>query len=433
MSATALASRDACAALDRDDPLASQRLQFYLPEGVLYLDGNSLGALPRAVPERLRQVVEQQWARDLIRSWNQHGWIDLARRTGDKIAPLVGARPGQVMVADSTSVNLFKLLAAALDLQTRERPGRTVLLSERGNFPSDLYIMQGLSRLLGEQRCRVHLIDADSSGHPPSGESLRAALDEHRDAVAVVALTHVDFKTGGLHDMQAVTAAVHDAGGLMLWDLAHSAGALPVELDACDVDLAVGCGYKYLNGGPGAPAFLYVAERLQPQVQSPLSGWLGHEAPFAFDLDYRPADGIQRFICGTPPILSLAALDTALDVWDGVDLHAVRQKSMRLGDLFLRLVAERCADFDFETACPADAEQRGSQVCLRHPEGYAIVQALIARGVIGDFRAPDVLRFGFAPLYLRYVDIWDAVEALRQVMVEEEWRRDEFQQQAAVT
>ncbi len=279
----------------------------------------------------------------------------------------------------------------------------------------------------------MQVIDAAPCSREPVAEGLSAALREHGDAVAVVALTHVDFRTGAQHDMQAVTRAVHDAGALMLWDLAHSAGALPVELDACNVDLAVGCGYKYLNGGPGAPAFLYVAERLQPWVHSPLSGWLGHEAPFAFDLDYRPADGIQRFVCGTPPILSLAALDAALDVWDGVDLHAVRRKSMRLGDLFLRLVAERCADFALELACPEGAQQRGSQVCLRHPEGYAIVQALIARGVIGDFRAPDVLRFGLAPLYLRYVDMWDAVEALRRVMIDEEWRRGEFRQQTAVT
>src|SRR5690606_29149439 len=310
-------TRDDCVARDRDDPLAKFRDRFHLPEGVIYLDGNSLGALPRVAAERMRAVVEQEWGRDLIRSWNIHGWIDLPRRAGNKIARLIGAEPGEVIVADSTSVNLFKLLAAALRL----RPGRTVIVSERDNFPTDLYVAQGLIDLLGAGH-ELRLIDRPED-----------AIDAIDEDVAVVSLTHVNYRTGRIHPMRDLTAAAHRAGALMLWDLCHSAGALPVELGACEADLAVGCGYKYLNGGPGAPAFLYVAERLQDDIRPPLSGWMGHEAPFAFDVDYRPAPGIARNLCGTPAILSLTALDAGLDVLLDADMNEVRAKSLALGDL----------------------------------------------------------------------------------------------------
>ncbi len=400
-------------ALDASDPLARFGERFSLPAGVIYLDGNSLGPLPRATSARLARVMEVEWGQSLIRSWNEHGWLDLPRRVAVKIAPLIGAGEHEVMVADSTSVNLYKLLSAALEL----RPGRSVILSSPRNFPSDLYLMQGLARRLGG--CELRL-----------AEDPVAALDE---TIAVLALTHVDFRSGELFDLPAVTAAAHAAGALALWDLAHTAGAVPVDLNAAGADLAVGCGYKYLNGGPGAPAFLYVAERHQEQAMSPLAGWLGHAEPFAFDTAYRPAPGIGRFLCGTPPILSLAALDAGLDTFEGVDPAALRAKSMALGDLFVHLIEERCAGLGFAVVSPRDAARRGSQVSLAHPEGYAIVQALIARNVIGDFRTPDVLRFGLAPLYLRYTDVWDAVEALRLVMEGREWERAEHRRRAAVT
>jgi kynureninase len=403
-------------ALDADDPLAAARERFTLPEGVIYLDGNSLGALPRATPARLAEVVERQWGRDLIGSWNVHDWISLPRRVGEKIAPLVGAAPGQVVAADSTSVNLFKLLAAALRL----RRGRRVIVSEKGNFPTDLYIAQGLAALL-EEHHELRLVE---------GEDVMDAID---DDVAVVMLTHVDYRSGRMHDMAVVTDAAHRHGALMLWDLAHSAGAMPVDLDGCGADLAVGCGYKYLNGGPGAPAFLYVAERLQDQVRPPLSGWMGHEAPFAFDWDYRPAEGVARNLCGTPAIVALAALEAGLDTFDGVDLAVVREKSLAMGDLFIRLVEQECDGFGFAVATPREHGRRGSHVSLRHPEGYPIMQALIARGVVGDFRAPDILRFGFTPLYLRYVDLWDAVATVRGVMADAAWRRPEYRKRSAVT
>jgi len=409
-------TRDDCALRDRADPLAGFRGRFMLPDGVIYLDGNSLGALPRVAAERLKAVIEQEWGRDLIRSWNVHGWIELPRRAGDKIARLVGAAPGEVLVADSTSVNLFKLLAAALRL----RPGRTVIVSERDNFPTDLYIAQGLIDLLGS-RHTLRLIDRPED-----------AIDAIDGDVAVVSLTHVNYRTGRIFAMKDITAAAHKAGALMLWDLCHSAGALPVALDACDVDLAVGCGYKYLNGGPGAPAFLYVAERLQNEIKPPLAGWMGHAAPFAFDVDYRPAPGIARNLCGTPVILSLAALDAGLDVLLDADMEAVRAKSLALGDLFLELVAQECGDHGFRVVS-APRALRGSQVALGHEHGYAIMQALIERGVIGDFRMPDILRFGLTPLYVRYVDIWDAVATLREVMASGVWDQAKYHKRAAVT
>jgi kynureninase len=415
-------SRSDLESLDRTDPLARCRAEFELPDGLVYLDGNSLGPLPLRAARRVREVVEAEWGRDLIRSWNLHGWIDLPRRVGDRIAPLIGAEPGEVVAADSTSIDLFKLAAAVLEV----RPERRVVLSEAGNFPTDLYMLQGLVRLLaagGGRAPELRTLEARGELEPALGAG----------GVALAVLTQVDYRTGELWDLAETTRLVHDAGALVLWDLSHSAGALPVDLGTAGADLAVGCGYKYLNGGPGAPAFLYVARRWQEALRSPLQGWLGHAAPFAFEPDYRPAPGIERFQCGTPPILALAALDAALELFAAVDLAEVRAKSLALGDRFLALVDQECAGLGLEVACPRDGERRGSQVALRHPEGYAIVQALAARGVVGDFRAPDVLRFGLAPLYLRYADLWDAVRHLREVLDGREWDRPEHRARAAVT
>ena len=406
----------ACEAMDRDDPLARHREAFALPAGMVYLDGNSLGALPRATAARVADCVRREWGEDLITSWNRADWIGLPRRVGDKIARLVGAGPGEVVVADSTSINVFKVLSAALAL----RPGRRTILSDSGNFPTDLYMAQGLAGLLGAGH-RLRLV--------PPGE-VAEAIDED---TAVVMLTEVDYRTGRRHDMRALTAAAHRAGALAIWDLAHSAGAMPVDLGGCEVDFAVGCGYKFLNGGPGAPAFLHVARRHQEGFAQPLSGWLGHDAPFAFETGYRPAAGISRYICGTPPVLSMVALECGVDTVLAADMAALRAKSMRLGDLFVELVEARCAGHGIALACPRDAGARGSQVSFSHPDGYAIVQALIARGVVGDFRAPDVMRFGLAPLYLRYADIWRAVDELAGILSTRAHDDPRFRRRAAVT
>lgn len=414
MPPTRLTRADA-EAQDAADELAPLRGEFLLPEGLVYLDGNSLGALPRRTAERVREVVEREWGRDLIRSWNANGWIDLPARVAGLIAPLIGAAADEVAVADSTSINVFKLLAGGLRL----RPGRRVILSEEANFPTDLYVAQGLSHLLGDVQLR--LVPRDS---------LRAALG---DDVAVLLLTHVDFRTGEIHDMPGLTRAAHDAGAIVLWDLAHSAGAVPVDLGACEADLAVGCGYKYLNGGPGAPAFAFVARRWHSAFETPLSGWMGHASPFAFDTRYEPAAGVARLLCGTPPVLSLAALECGVETVARAGIESLRRKSMALTELFVALVEQECGAFGFALASPREKERRGSQVSLRHPGAYSIVQALIARGVIGDFRTPDILRFGFAPLYLRFTDAWDAVAALRAVMEKREWQRPEHQARAKVT
>jgi kynureninase len=400
-------TRDALAALDATDALAPFRDRFILPDGVIYLDGNSLGPVPKATPGRIADVVAHEWGNALIRAWTDHGWILSPARVGEKIGRLIGAAPGSTVVADSTSVNLFKLLAAALDA----RPGRLVILTEGGNFPTDLYMAQGLAALLGR------------------GHALRVVDDPLRALgpdVAVLMLTHVNYRSGAMHDMAAVTRAAHAAGALVLWDLSHSVGAVPLQLAADDVDLAVGCGYKFLNGGPGAPAFLSVAPRLQAGLRLPLTGWLGHAEPFAFDPVYRPAEGIARAVVGTPAVLSLAALEVGVDLMLHAPMAELRAKSVRLVGLFLELVAQECAEHGFAPLTPADASQRGSQVSFAHPDGYAIMQALIDRCVIGDFRAPDVLRFGLAPMYVRYSDVWDAVSVLRDVMQNHTWRDAKF-------
>lgn len=402
------------AALDDADALASFRARFVLPDGVIYLDGNSLGPVPLATPARIAEVVGQEWGQSLIRAWTEHDWIGLPLRVGEKIGQLVGAAPRCTAVADSTSINLFKLLAGALAL----RPDRRTILTETGNFPTDLYMAQGLTGLLGHG----HVLRAADDPVPALGPG-----------VAVLMLTHVNYRSGAMHDMVAVTRAAHDAGALVLWDLSHSVGAVPLQLAADDVDFAVGCGYKYLNGGPGAPAFLYVAPQLQERLRLPLTGWLGHAEPFAFDPVYRPAEGIARAVVGTPPVLSMAALEVGVDLTLQASMPALRAKSVQLVELFRTLVAQECAGQRFVPLTPAEAAQRGSQVSFAHPHGYAIMQALIERGVIGDFRAPDVLRFGLAPLYLRYVDVWDAVAVLRDVMQGGVWQEERFAVRRAVT
>ena len=427
-----MTSRDDCLALDAADPLAPLRGQFALDDadrrGLVYIDGNSLGPLPRTTAARVQTVVTAEWGEGLIASWNTAGWIDLAQRIGDKIARLLGAGPGELTVADSTSVNLYKALGAAIAIVQRTTPARRRILSERTNFPTDLYIADTLAASHGFD---LTLVAADE---------VTARID---DSVAIVLLTHVDYRTGRMHAMDAVTRAAHAAGALVIWDLAHSAGAVPVDLTAADADFAVGCGYKYLNGGPGAPAFVWAHPRHtarmdREQWRQPLSGWLGHAAPFAFTPDYRPAPGIARFVCGTPPMLSLAALecgvDTVLAAAAVGGLPALRAKALALGDLFIALVEARCAGHALTVVTPRAHDARGSQVALaRAEDGYAIMQALIARGVVGDFRAPDILRFGLTPLYTRFVDVWDAIDRLGQVLDHGEWREPRFQRQAAVT
>ena len=410
------ASKEEALALDEADPLASERDRFALPEGVVYLDGNSLGPPPKSVFERIEEVLRAEWGTDLIRSWTKHHWIDLPERVAEAIAGLVGAHPSEVAVADSTSVNIYKLLGAALRL----RPERTVIVSETENFGTDLYVAQGLVDFM-KDRAALRLVDRSD---------LAAALD---DDVAVLMLTHVDFRTGEMHDMAARTAAAHDAGALILWDLAHSAGAVPVDLGGCGADLAVGCGYKYLNGGPGSPSFAYVAGRHHGQMQSPLWGWMGHEAPFDFDTDYRSASGVGGLRVGTPPVLSLAALESGVAAIAEIGIDSLRSKSEALTEMFIGLVERECAGQGFDLVSPRNKDLRGSQLSFRHPEGYAIMQALIANGVIGDFRAPDLLRFGFAPAYVRFVDVWDAVAVLGEIMQTGAWDRADYKKRDRVT
>jgi kynureninase len=418
-----------CRQLDAQDPLRDLRHQFDLPPGVIYLDGNSLGVLPKATPARVADVISHEWGQGLIRSWNTAGWFDAPRSAGNKIARLVGAGPNEVVATDSTSVNLFKVLSAALNMAAQDAPERKTIVSERSNFPTDLYIAEALCR---ERGWTLKLVEP---------EGIMGALTPE---VALLMLTHVNYRTGAMHDMAAVTAAAHARGILTVWDLAHSAGAVPVDLTGTQVDFAVGCGYKYLNGGPGAPAFVWVAPRHADRFWQPLAGWWGHATPFAFNADYQPAPGITRYLCGTQPIISMAALECGLDTLLAAEplggMAALRAKSLALTDLFIELVETRCAGHGLTLATPRDHARRGSQVCLTRSTGaYAIVQALIARNVIGDFRAgdgavhPDILRFGFTPLYIGFEDVWNAVEKLRLVLDSNEWKRPDFNQIQAVT
>ena len=406
----------AIADLDAHDKLRHFRDEFQLRDGLIYVDGNSLGALPRATAARVAEAVSAEWGEGLITSWLGAEWSTAPRRIGDKIASILGALPGEIIASDSTSVNIFKALTAAVSL----RPNRSIILSESTNFPTDVYMMQGIEAF-SAARLRAERVEPD------------ALLDRLNDDVAVLLLTQVHYKSGLVRDMAAVTRRAHEKGVLVVWDLSHSAGALAVDLNGAEADLAVGCGYKYLNGGPGAPAFLFVAERHQAEIRSPLTGWMGHAEPFAFVDDYRPAAGIRRQLCGTPPILSLAALDVGIDLMLQADMAALERKAGALGDLFIALVEERCAGLGLSLASPRDSAQRGSHVVFAHPEAYAIMQALIERGVVGDFRAPDLLRFGFTPLYTRHVDLFDAAESLQEVFASEAHRDERFQDRLSVT
>jgi kynureninase len=399
--------------LDTADPLAFARERFELSPGVIYLDGNSLGALPRATPATLANTAERQWGEDLIASWNRHGWIDWPTRIAAKLAPIVGATPSELLIADSTSVCLFKLLAAAV----QARPGRKTILTQKANFPTDLYVAQGLADMLG---LVVKAVQPDE---------VPAAID--RDT-AVVSLTHVDYRSAAIHDMRGINDAAHAAGALTVWDLSHSAGAVELDLDGSGCDLALGCGYKYLNGGPGAPAFIYVAEGLQGELTNPLQGWMGHAEPFAFVDEYEPESGILKFLTGTPSILAMAALEAGLATFDGIAMGDVEAKSRKLSQLFIEEVEVRCGDA-VRLASPRDPAQRGSHVVFAHPQGYAVMQALIARGVIGDFRVPDLMRFGFCPLYNRFEEMVRAAEILADILTSREWDLPRFKARAKVT
>ncbi|MFQ3246882.1 MAG: kynureninase [Arenicella sp.] len=408
---------DTVVSLDRHDPLKLKRDEFLLPSDTIYMDGNSLGALPKQAKDRVAKVVEQQWGNDLIHSWNKHHWIDLPLKVGDKIAALIGAEKGQVIACDSTSVNLFKVLASALKINSQ----RHVVLSQRDNFPTDLYMVQGMSEFLGDEACQLKSV---------SEELLLESLDE---SVAVLMLTQVNFRSGRLHDMQSLTKRAHEKGVLVVWDLAHSAGALEISLDKCEVDFAVGCGYKYLNGGPGAPAFIYAAKRHHPYMTQPLSGWMGHARPFEFEHDYHAGEAMLRFLAGTPNILSLVVLDAALEVFSQVDMAELRTKSLGLTELFINCVDSTPSLSDFELLSPRNKLERGSQVAYSHPDAFAISQALIAHKVVVDFRAPNIIRFGFTPLYLSYQDVWSASQVLIKIVEEQLYLEPKYNARSKVT
>jgi kynureninase len=414
---TAIPDLAAIEAMDASDPLRSMRDRFVLPEGVIYLDGNSLGAASKAVFGELEKAAREEWGQDLIRAWNKDGWFEMPLELGDRIGRLVGAAPGQTVVADTTSINIYKALHAALGL----RLDRLVIVAEGNSFPTDLYMAEGVASTRPGTNLRLEGVDA------PNIEDL---IDEK---VAVILVNHANYKSGELRDMAALTRKAHEAGALIVWDLCHTAGALTVDLDGSNADFAIGCSYKYLNGGPGAPAFIYVASRHLAEARQPLSGWWGHARPFAFEQGFDASSGIRRFQCGTQPILSLRALKGALDIWADVDMQALRAKSIALTDLFIQLVESRCAGHGLTLESPRDASRRGSQVSFEHDNAYPIMQALIERGVIGDFRAPATIRFGFTPLYTSFGDVWRAVEILEDVLRSGAWREQRFSVRAAVT
>ena len=416
-----MTTRNACLALDAEDSLAPLRAQFALPAGVIYLDGNSLGARPVAALERAHAVIAQEWGDGLIRSWNSAGWRDLPQRLGNRLASLIGAGDDEVVVTDTTSINLFKVLGAALKVQAGRAPERKVIVSESSNFPTDLYIAQGLMDLL-QQGYSLRLVD--------SPEALAQAIDQD---VAVVLLTHVNYKNGYMHDMAALTALIHECGALAIWDLAHSAGAVPVDLRQADADYAIGCTYKYLNGGPGSQAFAWVSPKLCDLVAQPLSGWFGHVRQFDMESGYEPSKGIARYLCGTQPITSLAMVECGLDIFAQTDMLSLRRKSLALTDLFIQLVEERCAAHDLTLITPREHAKRGSHVSFEHPQGYAVIQALIARGVIGDYREPRIMRFGFTPLYTSFTEVFDAVQILGEILDEKTWAQAQFQVRHSVT
>jgi len=396
--------------------MASFRDEFFLPEGIIYLNGNSLGAMPLGAIQRARKVVGEEWATGLIGSMNSAGWFELPLTLGRKIAPLVGAKPNEVVITDSTGINLHKVLAAALQMQ----PDRRVIVMEGSNFPTDNYMVEGLLIQLGDGY-RIRYAEADG---------LMAAIDED---VAAVCITHVHYKTGHVLDMAAITERAHAMGAAAVWDLCHSAGAMPVDLNACNVDYAVACTYKYLNGGPGSPAMLFAAERHHGKYLQPLTGWFGHKAPFDFDRDYHPAGDIRQMLSGTQPIVSLSLAEVGIDIMLRADMRDIRVKSMRMTNLFIKLVEQRCGEFGIKLASPRDASSRGSQVSFYHQDAYPVVRALHDRGVICDFRSPGNIRFGFAPLYNSYADVWDAVEKLYDILKTGVWKEVKYRKRSLVT
>ncbi len=416
-----MTTRSHCQALDAQDPLAPLRAQFALPAGVIYLDGNSLGARPVAALARAQEVIAHEWGDGLIRSWNSAGWADLSQRLGNRLAPLIGARDGEVVITDTTSINLFKVLSAALTVQRQRQPARKVIVSEASNFPTDLYIAEGLAQLL-QQGYSLRLVN--------SPDELPQAIDQD---VAVVMLTHVNYKTGYMYDMPALTALSHECGALSVWDLAHSAGAVPIDLHKAGADYAIGCTYKYLNGGPGSQAFVWVNPALVDVVRQPLSGWFGHTRQFAMESAYEPSAGIARYLCGTQPITSLAMVECGLEIFAQTDMAHLRTKSLALTDLFIALVQARCAAHDLVLITPREHARRGSHVSFEHPEGYAVIQALITRGVIGDYREPRIMRFGFTPLYTSFTEVWDAVEILGEILDNRTWDQPQFKVRNSVT
>ncbi|SDU14067.1 kynureninase [Pseudomonas yamanorum] len=416
-----MTTRTHCLTLDAQDPLAPLRNQFALPAGVIYFDGNSLGARPVAALERAQAVIAEEWGNGLIRSWNSAGWADLSQRLGNRLAPLIGARDGEVVITDTTSINLFKVLSAALTVQRERAPSRKVIVSEASNFPTDLYIAEGLTELL-QQGYSLRLVN--------SPDELPQAIDQD---TAVVMLTHVNYKTGYMYDMQAQTALSHECGALAIWDLAHSAGAVPIDLHQAAADYAIGCTYKYLNGGPGSQAFVWVNPALVDVVTQPLSGWFGHTRQFAMESRYAPSQGIARYLCGTQPITSLAMVECGLDIFAQTDMASLRAKSLALTDLFIERVESRCAAHDLTLITPREHARRGSHVSFEHPEGYAVIQALIARGVIGDYREPRIMRFGFTPLYTSFAEVWDAVEILGEILDQKAWDQPQFKVRHSVT
>lgn len=414
-------TRNNCLLKDQQDSLAEFKQAFALPEGILYLDGNSLGARPKSAQAISQNVIEQEWGDGLVRSWNQAGWFDLPVTLGNKLGQLLGANDNEVVITDTTSLNLFKALAAALRIQKNEHPKRKIIVAERDNFPTDLYIIQGMIDFI-QQDYELRLIDQE---YP-----LEEALDED---VAVLLLSHVNYRTGYLYDMATTNKLAHQFDILTIWDLAHAAGAVPVNLNQDAADFAIGCTYKYLNGGPGSPAFIWVAQKHQQQVWQPLSGWWGHSRPFDMALDYEPANNIRRFLCGTQPIVSMAMIESGLNITIKASMLALRAKSLALTDLFISLVAQECAHHPLTLITPTAHPLRGSHVSYLHPQGFAVMQALIARGVIGDYREPEGLRFGIAPLYLSYTDIWDAVLIFKEILDTKAWDQPQFHQRTIVT
>ena len=411
-------TREDFTSLDKIDPLAKVRDEFSLPQNLIYFDGNSLGPLPKCTIHTLETMIQKEWGNGLIGSWNKENWINMPRELGNKIAPLVGAKLGEVIVVDSTSVNLFKVLTSALLLNKNRR----VIVSEAENFPSDLYILEGVNKMFGESYER-HLIEEGDY-----------EIDKYIDtSTAVVMLSHVNYKTGRISDIKRITSIAHEKGALVIWDLSHSVGVMPLYLHDCGVDFAVGCTYKHLNGGPGAPGFLYVHKSLIEKVSQPLTGWMGHIQPFEFVVNYQPANDICKYICGTPPIIAYKAIESGLTVFEQVSMNVVREKSIKLSEMFIQLMQQECIKFGFELFSPRNAEQRGSQVSFTHGNGFSIMQTLISRSVVGDFRQPNILRFGFSPLYMRFEDVWDAVICLREIMQTKEWQSEQFNKRGYVT